>query len=432
MYSEETIKIIKRLQKARLSLMKAQPFYAVLLLHIQFSIDPMCETAYTDGTRIAFGPEFIEEISDKELEFVLMHEVMHIALSHCRRTKDSYDYDKFNVACDIVVNSNILYSSDFDLSAITLKKYGPGIHETPNGDEGYLHTAEEVYEMVLAEAKASDSDGDKKGKGGSKGKNDEQSGDNPGFDDHTYWEYKQDGDGSGSESDDANSNSMENEMEQIWLQRMVEATEIATHIAARKGEKGCGKIPLLAERMLKELTEPKTDWRQVLQNFIQEEITDYSFNPPDRRMQDSAFILPDFNEKDENPRNIWFCIDTSGSVSDEEVTAAYSEICGAIEQFEGHLAGWLSLFDHEITEPESFENVDDVLAIKPVGGGGTSFEIIFEMLENIQNELEVACIVIITDGYAPFPKEEAALGIPVLWLINNDKVDPPWGKVARM
>ena len=43
-----------------------------------------------------------------------------------------------------------------------------------------------------------------------------------------------------------------------------------------------------------------------------------------------------------------------------------------------------------------------------------------------------ASIIILTDGFAPFPKEKLEMGIPVLWLLNNDKVDPPWGKVARI
>ncbi len=43
-----------------------------------------------------------------------------------------------------------------------------------------------------------------------------------------------------------------------------------------------------------------------------------------------------------------------------------------------------------------------------------------------------ASTIILTDGYAPFLKEELAQDIPVLWLINNDNVNPPWGKVARI
>ena len=43
-----------------------------------------------------------------------------------------------------------------------------------------------------------------------------------------------------------------------------------------------------------------------------------------------------------------------------------------------------------------------------------------------------ASVIILTDGYAPFPQESCAKGVPVLWLINNDEVEPPWGKVARI
>lgn len=43
-----------------------------------------------------------------------------------------------------------------------------------------------------------------------------------------------------------------------------------------------------------------------------------------------------------------------------------------------------------------------------------------------------ASIIILTDGFAPFPKEKLSMGIPVLWLPNNEMVDPPWGKTARI
>ena len=70
--------------------------------------------------------------------------------------------------------------------------------------------------------------------------------------------------------------------------------------------------------------------------------------------------------------------------------------------------------------------------IRPKGGGGTSFHIIFEYVEKfMQDELPVS-IVILTDGFAPWPAEADALGIPVLWIINNEEAQPPWGKVARL
>ena len=471
MFSKEVLKAIEKLQKARLSLMEKQPFYAVLLLHMQFSLDPMEETAYTDGERIVFGPAFLEKITEKELEFVLMHEVMHAALDHCGRTLDSYDYDDFNTACDIVVNSNILYSCGGDLSSITLNDFGIAMHQTPDHKPGHLFTAEEVYHMIQA-MQPSDGDGgeedhsgdpcgtdesgpSKRGKGGKKGKDqqkdeegskaDEPSRKDGGFDDHTYWGGPGSGDqkeedGEGSDVPNSGQSGSYNEREddadsfskQVWLQRMIEATQIAIQIGSHKGC-GCGPVPLGVQRLINELTEPQTNWRTVLQNFIQEEVNDYSFSPPDRRFQDSPFLLPDYNEKDETVKDILFMIDTSGSMSDKAITEVYSEVKGAIDQFDGHLYGWLGFFDAEVVEPKPFTSEDEFRIIRPKGGGGTSFHSIFEYVKtHLGADFEPADIIILTDGYAPFPDEEDAMGIPVLWVINNEEVDPPWGKVTRI
>jgi predicted metal-dependent peptidase len=125
-------------------------------------------------------------------------------------------------------------------------------------------------------------------------------------------------------------------------------------------------------------------------------------------------------------------VDTSASMTDKENTAAFSEVKGAIDQFDGKLKGRLGFFDAAIIEPQPFESVEDVLKIKPAGGGGTDFQIIFEYVHRHMQDNPPACIIILTDGYAPFPKEHLAQGIPVLWLIDNDNIDPPWGKVARI
>ena len=70
--------------------------------------------------------------------------------------------------------------------------------------------------------------------------------------------------------------------------------------------------------------------------------------------------------------------------------------------------------------------------IRPAGGGGTDFQIIFEYVHKHMSDKPPASIIILTDGFAPFPQEKLTGGIPVLWLLNNDTVDPPWGKVARI
>jgi predicted metal-dependent peptidase len=118
-------------------------------------------------------------------------------------------------------------------------------------------------------------------------------------------------------------------------------------------------------------------------------------------------------------------------MSDKMITAAYSEVKGAIDQFDGKLRGWLGFFDAAIIEPIEFSNEEEFRVIRPAGGGGTDFQIIFEYVATHMTK-RPASIIILTDGFCPFPQEKLSLGIPVLWLINNEDVDPPWGKVARI
>ena len=459
-FDKKTLEIVKRLQQARIELLKEHPFYALLLLHLKFAVDISCETAYTDGTRIAFNPDFINSMTDIELKFVLMHEVLHVVLCHPFRHQSDYDCRAFDIACDLVVNSTVM--DELGVKSFSIGKYGEVMHVLPNGMEGLLFSVEEAYQMVLVklqEMEASDDEGDgddSDGTGDSNNgstqsqkniqtsstgnsdddaqSNNDSNSHNQGrnnascnspdvysptgvitgsFDDHSFW----DGD------------TEDKQQTQEWLSRMINATEAISIIDPSNGR---GTIPACAQRMLKELTEPQNDWRTILENFIQEEINDYSFSPPDRRFADSPFFLPDFNEKDERVENILFMIDTSGSMSDTMITEAYSEIKGAIDQFDGKLQGWLGFFDAVVVEPQPFENEEEFSIIRPIGGGGTSFDIIFDYVkENMMAEPPVS-IVILTDGYAPFPEEEQAMGIPVLWIINNEDVTPEWGKIARI
>jgi predicted metal-dependent peptidase len=401
--SEKQRGYVKRILLSRMRILCNNGFYGLLLMHMDFAIDMECKTASTDGRKIYFGPSFLNNLSDDELDFIMMHEIMHCALKHIIRTGNR-DPEAFNIACDIVINSNILMSNKGNPKSITLSKYGESMHLTPKGDEGCNYTAEEVYEMLPSK-------GGKKKQKGSSG-----NGMSGNWDDHSRWGTAEDGDET---------------LREEWTKHLLDAVEA---ISIRDPSKSFGGIPIFAQRLLKEIKKGQIDWREILNNFIQEEICDYSFTPPDRRFDDSPFFLPDYNEKDEKIGNIWFVIDTSGSISDDAIRTAYSEICNAIEQFNGKLSGILSFTESYVTDPVPFSNIDELLAIKPVGGGGNDFSDIFRyMQKNMMDDLPNQ-IIIITDGYDYFPPEKEALGVPVLWLINNDdeSVDPPFGKVARI
>lgn len=414
------------LSKARMELMRSHPFYAILLMHVSFGLDEYTDTAYTDGSMIVFSPQFIDQLSSQELQFILMHEVMHIALNHCNRKLNEFDNLLFNVACDIVVNSNILFSFNQDISTITLKQFGESMHLTPDGKEGCEFTVEEVYKLLLEEKEKkkgktnSNKDKNKEDKNTDSKENDanieennEELLENIGFDDHSYW------------GNDGNQ-----EIREEWKSILIQAKRAQDKF--EEVTQSSGSVPSLLQREIDEYTKPQTNWKELLQNFIQVDIVDYSFNPPDRRMQESSLILPDFNYKDEEIKNVWFVIDTSGSISKEALTIALSEIKGAIDQFNGKLEAYISYFDKDITKPVKFKSLKEFEKAELLGGGGTSFDIIFEKINTFFLEDPPSSIVVLTDGEADFPEEKVRKNIPVLWLINNDLVTPPWGIVGRI
>ncbi len=397
---------VKRLLFSRMRLLVKNGFYGLLLMHTTFALDQSIPTACTDGGKIFFSPKFLGEISDSELDFVMSHEILHIVLKHCSRTGDR-DPEIFNIACDIVVNSNIMLSQGMDPKAVTLKKYGELMHIAPNGEEGYKYTAEEVYDMLISysnKVPKQGGRGHKIGNGKGYGKS---------WDDHSRWGSR---DGDKMLSD-------------MWDKYVRDAAEA---ISIQKSNGGRGVIPLGVERMLDELRSPSLNWRALLADFVQEDVSDYSFAPPDRRYADGDFFLPDLNLGGESVKNILFMVDSSGSVSDDDLTAAYSEIKGAIEQFDGRLEGYLGFFDAAVYAPVPFGDVNDLLSIKPRGGGGTDFYSVFDYIfKNMSDDLP-ASVIILTDGFAPIPPEETARGIPVLWILNNKLITPKWGRIARI
>ena len=448
--SESKIKgCINILLLSRMRILYNHGFYGLLLMHMIYAVSEEIETACTDGVRITFGIDFLDSLSDSELDFVMMHEILHVVLQHCFRG-DVEDPEAYNIAADIVVNSNIMLENGMKASSITLSKYGTSMHVAPDGKEGHEYTAEQVYVMLPKNLnkkgnnnlnKKGNNNLNKKGNnkspgsavGGAKKENKKGNNKSPGsavgrakkeiskeqhqpvrvWDDHSRWgKYEED-----------------DTLRDVWVKRFEDAAEA---IKIRDPSNARGLLPAFAERILKELKKTQTDWRTILNDFIQEEVVDYSFAPPDRRFDDSPFFLPDFNGKEDRVEDILFMIDTSGSMSDDMIAAAYSEVKGAIDQFNGKLKGWLGFFDAAIIKPQPFSDENEFKTIKPAGGGGTDFQIIFEYVFHHMSDKLPASIIILSDGDAPFPLEKLAGGIPVLWLLNNEEVNPPWGKVARI
>lgn len=433
MDQSKVVKAIRRMTEARASIIRDNPFFGHLSMRMQLACAP-CRTACTDGSRLIFDPEFAEKLSDREMQFVTLHEVLHCVLGHCSRGR-SLDSVLFNISCDIVVNSTILDMWGLDSFKIAGEEV---MHLAPDGKNGLLYNAEEIYHMMMQEKS-----NDPKlrwntlniGKG-----NDSGIGDALSEDKHVTGNAKR-GNLAGSEEQNQQVNPSDVssfDRHDLW-QGICNKTQLRDdwNGRIRNAIKDCGDstgMPQSIRRVVQKLTDRiNLDWKQLLHDFLQYDLYDYTFIPPDHRYTDAGFYLPAFNEdeNDGSANDIWVCVDTSASISDKQLACAMAEILDAMRQV--RLMGKISFFDSSITDPEPFDTEDEIKKITPSGGGGTSFQIIFKYLqERMYPELPKA-ILIFTDGYAKWPKEQDALGVPVLWLISKDgKDDISWGRVMKL
>ncbi len=372
----------RRVSESRARLLVKFPFFGRLILRLKLRFSE-CGTACTDMENIIFDPDFLEKLSDTELDFVLFHEVMHCVLKHCTRGLGKLPFI-YNIACDIVVNSFVMETLGFADFTIAGEKV---IHLLPDNTEGRDHTAEEVYNLLVK-------------------LNVEDFSDYTGFDSHTIWA-------------------------EIFTAEAEEKWGKFVRDSATAGSGTGSAIPYGMRRYIKEVVHtPKTNWRQLLNDYIRFDLSDYTFEVPDKRYSDDI-IMPSFleNRCGEVVKKLWIFVDTSGSVDDEGLSVAMQEIYEAYSQID-NISGKILFFDYEVSEPFGFENLDELKNAKPVGGGGTSFKAVFDYLSGLEDEDIPNLVIILTDGYAEFPQEGEAMGIPVVWIIINSKVAPPWGETV--
>lgn len=388
--------IFRRLIRVRSSILIQYPFYGHLLLLMPLALEK-CKTACTNMSTISFDPWFVMRISDDELRFVMLHEIMHCVLQHCIRGvgKNSYIY---NIAADIVVNSNIM--SNMGVKNYTIDGVNV-MHSYENGKEGMAYGTEQLYEKLMRKYADILNDVEKTVK-----QVQEEYGVT--IDNHAIWRTVP----------------LNSAHAETWKRKLRQAAKSVK-------EKGNKTIPPVVKRYLDDVEyEGLINWREMLLNFIQASFSDedYSFMPSDRRFSYSDYIMPAFMPTEvEAIRDLWFLIDVSGSVGISTINTVFKEVEATVDQF-GSVDIKVSYFDHTISNPITYKDTKDFDNLKVGTGGGTDFIGIFEYMKKHMSNTLPKAVVIITDGEAEWPKEEASMGVPVLWVIaDNEKIDAPWG-----
>ena len=232
-----------------------------------------------------------------------------------------------------------------------------------------------------------------------------------------------DGDGSKDQDTDGNGRPKLSDEERAKIRDEIKEAMLS---AAQTSE--AGNIPLGVRRLIKDLTEPVLNWRELLRLNIESTVkSDFSWMKASRRGWHIDAIMPGM--RNDEMIDIAVFIDASGSIDSNMLKDFLSEIQGIMDQFQTFKIH-LVTFDTETYNPVTYtsDNLDTICDYEVTGGGGTEFDCIFDYLK--REEIEPKRLVVFTDGY-PFGSWGDENYADTLWILHGTKtIVPPWGQFA--
>lgn len=350
---DEKEQVLEQLTRARIKLLLKQPFWGVLATRLilrDATDEEWCTTAATDGRYFYYNRNFVKKLDRQETIFLVAHEVEHCVYSHMDRI-GSRNPKLWNAAADFVINLEL---GEHDVGKLP--------NPATCGVQACYDTkykgmfAEEVYENLRKDPSANF----------------------PEFDIHLV-----PGDGRGEPMTEE--------------ERRILGDEIRNAVIQAAKSAGAGNVPAGIKRMLKDLTEPQMDWREMLNMNIQSTIkNNFTWQRCSRKTQAYGIYLPatDIDVRVEAA----IAIDNSGSMSDSMLRDLLSEVKGIMQQFQDFkIRVWC--FDTRVSNEQVFtpDTIDDIDTYEFVGGGGTDFMCNWEYMK--QNDIMPERLIVMTDGY---------------------------------
>lgn len=365
------------LLKTAINLRELLPFYSAVYSVIEKKTSYDIEIAAVDHKTFYYNPDNICKLPYKEIMFTVVHEICHIALKHVTRIEDR-DIKIFNIAADLYVN-RLIQDELFNKDVSDYIRYPDWVL----GDYNILgrridinkESVESIYEELI--------------NSGYKPKN------------FKYDLMKLDKtlskDELNQETDD--------------IQNMIKIKhELSNSSNLNNNESSL-------ERLIKQFSKSKIDFRKVLKRHLTDlSQNDISYKCPDKRLYYSKGIYPSKDLDANSIKTAKVYIDTSGSISDEDLKYAYGHICNLMKQFKTNID--LYFWDSNIYSAGIINDVADLNRVKSKGYGYTEPSCIFESL-NYKNRNDL--IIIITDGefFNNNLKKYTGKFKKVVWIITN-------------
>ncbi len=368
------------LSKVCKELMLKEPYYGLFLVMTEKQWSDKIPTAgvanHNINYKLIINPEFWDSLSQMHRVGLTKHEMLHLAFFH-PLMQDSFDNHKlFNIAADLEINQYI--EEEFlPKGALKLDSF-PGI-VLP------VKAGTRVYYDILTQNQNNQT---LQNLLSAMGQGQSQSEDGLNNPNHEWEEFD---------------NMGEAEKRLIKTQMEYQMKELAHEVT-----KSRGMVPGEIKELIDNFTafeEPKFDWRGYIRRFVGRSVKVYTkklrrkFN---KRFEDNPGL------KIKQKKHILVAVDTSGSVSTDELKEFFSEV------HHMHKTG------SDITVVQCDTAISDIRAYKQSnkielhGRGGTSFEPVIEYYD--ANQKKYTCLIYFTDGEAPAPAKPKG---HILWVLSS-------------
>lgn len=470
----------ERFEKAWYSLLESEPFYAVQMFNLEIIESNHVPTFETDGKKLIYNPEFVQELTLEHIETVDLHELLHVTLFHHLKMAemrielgDKFDKIIFNKAADYEVNW-IIKNMGRSLPECALydDKYNGALLR-----DIYFDIQQQEDDQQMNESQGENSEKDE-GKSDSdsmfsddssvgdlsadseRGDNGQSSDSESGISDDDGADNSDVNNGNGSDESDAGNsvnspqsagnsgaerNTFDGDMGQISEPTNDDGSELTKDqindlkrdleneiISAWKFSDKQGKGNPVIDDIVSKILSREVCWEDLVREFLSNiENGDTDWNHFDKRHLTRGMYLPSIEKKVEG--SVCFMVDTSASVSAELVKEWEIKINEIISELP-YLEILLIFFHHSVVTFEEYTSDDAPISFENTTPGGTDYRPPFAFLND--SGFQSDCILVLTDMECNwFPKDP---GIPVLWCSSAYDYsspyvsEPPFGHVVHL
>ena len=378
--------------KARARLLVRAPFLGSIALGLGWVEAPEVGTMATDGRHVWFNRAWCEEYGVEKIIGVIAHEVLHVVNKHHLRRGDR-DPSLWNQAADLLIN-RLLEEDDYLLPAC-------GLFDRERQFAGL--PTETIYTRLLQQQppRSSDDKPNESAKGSSSA---------PKGGPYTR---------EGHDGADVESAKMWGEVRDLLTtkgktlspseRRQAEADLDIRIRQAAVVAKRAGKFSEVTRELVRVSTD-RVDWRDKFRMAFDGTLRgEASWSRPNRRFIQHGLYLPGWRRT--GAGRIAFVLDTSGSISERELSVYTAAVLGILEETGPECVALIQC-DTEVRHVEYLQPGESFDQIEVVGRGGTRFQPAFDWIAG--SDLVPSIIVYATDLRSADAPEDP--GIPVLWL----------------